>query len=86
MLVYLLSTCVWHHIIPIPQASFKSGHGSPPLGLGVDNSVDNGISDGMFTHSVDHAGKHVSVKALRHGDHLFVYLSSSRAVELSKEW
>ena len=81
-----LSTYVWHNVIPIPQGSFKSGHDPPPLGLGVDRSVDNGISDGMFTHSVDHAGKQVSVKALRHGDYLFVYLSSSGALELSKEW
>lgn len=64
----------------------KSGLGPPPLGAGVVSSSDNGLSDGTFTHSIDYAGKQVSVKVLRDGDHLFVYLSSSRMTKLSKEW
>lgn len=71
--------------IPHLQASFKSDHGPSPQVPGVVASDDNGLSNGTFTHTVAHAGKEVSVKALRHGDHLFVYLSS-RATELSKEW
>ena len=74
----------WH--ISLMQASFKWDHAPPPMGLDVVTSPDNGHSDGTFTHSIAHAGKQVSVKALRHGDHLFVYLSPSHIAELSKEW
>ena len=81
--------CVHVHYLecvsPIVQSSFKSTDGSP-LGVDVISSPDNGHSNGMFTHSVDHAGKQVSVRALRHGDHIFVHLSRSCIAGLSKEW
>ena len=87
VLYYCTLSLIYSWRLPfLIQASFKWGHEPPPLSLDVVSSPDNGRSDGTFTHSIAHAGKQVSVKALRQGDHLFVYISPSHIAELSKEW
>lgn len=61
----------------------------PPPGVddpGGGEGLEAVLADKVFVHSVTNAGKKVSVKAMKHENNLFVYLSASSLEKLSKEW